>query len=274
MELNRLEEMAASIFFSGCPIEKLIFPPQVKEIGINAFTSCGRLKEIVFNEGLKYIRDGAFKNCPKLTEINFPESIKNVGLDAFVCELAREEIQDININLTTIPAGFGRAITHPGSMQTQRCVNVHVNNKNETFDFVIPDCVSATTNGYSEIVTGFNLLASDPEYCKRFHHLKWLHTAFMYASNSRFKYVCAYKTYKRTKNELAKEYLTDYQKRTADAIAMELTEKDFVDFLRLEFINLGYDEDIVKRLQEKNWTAALAYMLEEGKDSSNDALVI
>ena len=52
------------------------------------------------------------------------------------------------------------------------------------------------------------------------------------------------------------------------------SEKDFVDFLRLEFINLGYDEDIVKRLQEKNWTAALAYMLEEGKDSSNDALVI
>ena len=58
------------------------------------------------------------------------------------------------------------------------------------------------------------------------------------------------------------------------AIALELTEKDFVDFLRLEFINLGYDEDIVKRLQEQNWTAALAYMLEEGKDSSNDALVI
>ena len=96
----------------------------------------------------------------------------------------------------------------------------------------------------------------------------------MYASNSRFRCVCAYKTYKRTKNELSKEYLIDYKNRIADAIAMELTEKDFVDFLRLEFINLGYDESIVKRLQEKNWTAALAYMLEEGKDSSNDALVI
>ena len=262
--------------FSGCPIEKLIFPPQVKEIGINAFTSCGRLKEIVFNEGLKYIRDGAFKNCPKLTEVNLPESIKNVGLDAFVCEIAREKIQDININLTTIPKGLGRAIIHPGSMQTPRCVNVHVPNKNETFDFVIPDCVSATTNGYSEIVTGFNLMASDPEYCKKFHHLKWLNTAFMYASNSRFKYVCAYKTYKRTKNELAKEYLIDYQKMAADAIALELTEKDFVDFLRLEFINLGYDEDIVKRLQEQNWTAALAYMLneEKEKDSTGNTFVI
>ena len=61
----------------------------------------------------------------------------------------------------------------------------------------------------------------------------------MYASNSRFKYVCAYKTYKRTKNELAKEYLTDYQKRTADAIAMELTEKDFVDFLRIGIYQSG-----------------------------------
>lgn len=260
--------------FSGCPVKKLIFPPQVKEIGINAFYSCGELQEIIFDEGLKYIRDGAFKNCPKLTEVNLPESIKNVGLDAFVCEIEREEIQDININLTTIPAGFGRAITHPGSMQTQRCVNVHIDNENETFDFVIPDCVSAAENGYSEIVTGFNLMASDPEYCKRFHHLKWLNTAFMNASNSRFKCVCAYKTYKKTKNESAKEYLADYQKRAADAIAMELTEKDFVDFLRLEFINLGYDESIVKRLQEKNWTAALAYMLEEGKNSSNDALVI
>lgn len=262
--------------FSGCPVEKLIFPPQVKEIGISAFYSCGELKEIIFEEGLKYIREGAFKNCPKLTEVNLPESIKNVGLDAFVCEIAREKIQDININLTTIPKGLGRAIIHPGSMQTPRCVNVHVPNKNETFDFVIPDCVSATTNGYSEIVTGFNLMASDPEYCKKFHHLKWLNTAFMYASNSRFKYVCAYKTYKRTKNELAKEYLIDYQKMAADAIALELTEKDFVDFLRLEFINLGYDEDIVKRLQEQNWTAALAYMLneEKDKDSTGNTFVI
>lgn len=262
--------------FSGCPVEKLIFPPQVKEIGISAFYSCGELKEIIFEEGLKYIREGAFKNCPKLTEVNLPESIKNVGLDAFVCEIAREKIQDININLTTIPKGLGRAIIHPGSMQTPRCVNVHVPNKNETFDFVIPDCVSATTNGYSEIVTGFNLMASDPEYCKKFHHLKWLNTAFMYASNSRFKYVCAYKTYKRTKNELAKEYLIDYQKIAADAIALELTEKDFVDFLRLEFINLGYDEDIVKRLQEQNWTAALAYMLneEKEKDSTGNTFVI
>lgn len=172
--------------------------------------------------------------------------------------------------MSTIPEDFGRAFIHLGNMQTPRCINVHIDNKDGIFDFVLPDCVSAVTPGYSEIVSACNLMA-DQEYGKKFWRLK---SAFMYASNSRFKCVDAFKTYKKTKNESAKEYLSNYQKRAAKAIAMELTEKDFVDFLRLEFINLGYDEGIVKRLREQNWNIALAYMLEEGRDGSDDALVI
>ena len=259
--------------FSGCAFEKLVFPPQVKEIGINTFVSCGKLREVVFNDGLEIIRQGAFKDCPRLTEIKLPASIKRVGFDAFVCQIMREGIQDINVNMSTIPEDFGRAFTHPGNMQTPRCVNVHIDNKDGVFDFVLPDCVSAVAPGYSDIISAFNLMA-DQDYDKKFWWLKCLKTAFMYASNSRFKYVDAFKTYKRTKNEAAKEYLTDYQKRVADAIALELTEKDFVDFLKLGFISLGYDEDIVKRLQEQNWNVALAYMLEEGRDCNSDALVI
>ena len=259
--------------FSGCAFEKLVFPPQVKEIGINAFYSCSKLQEIIFEDGLKYIRGGAFKNCPKLTEITLPASIKELGPDAFLCEILREGIQDINVNMSTIPEDFGRAFTHPGNMQTPRCVNVHIDNQSGIYDFVLPDCVSAVAPGYSDIISAFNLMA-DQDYDKKFWRLKCLKTAFMYASNSRFKYVDAFKTYKRTKNEAAKEYLTDYQKRVADAIALELTEKDFVDFLKLRFISLGYDEDIVKRLQEQNWNVALAYMLEERRDSRDDALVI
>ena len=259
--------------FSGCAFEKLVFPPQVKEIGINAFYSCSKLQEIIFEDGLKYIRGGAFKNCPKLTEITLPASIKELGPDAFLCEILREGIQDINVNMSTIPEDFGRAFTHPGNMQTPRCVNVHIDNQSGIYDFVLPDCVSAVAPGYSDIISAFNLMAAQ-DYDKKFWWLKCLKTAFMYASNSRFKCVDAFKTYKRTKNEAAKEYLTDYQKRVADAIALELTEKDFVDFLKLRFISLGYDEGIVKRLQEQNWNVALAYMLEEGRDGSDDALVI
>lgn len=256
--------------FSGCSMKKLVFPPQVKEIGINAFFSCGELKEVIFNEGLETIQRGAFRGCPRLTEIHLPASIKKVGPEAFLCEVLREGIQDINVNMSTIPEDFGRAFIHPGNMQTPRCINVHIDNKDGIFDFVLPDCASAVTPGYSEIVSACNLMAGQ-EYDKKIRRLK---SAFMYASNSRFKCVDAFKTYKKTKNESAKEYLSDYQKRTAEAIAMELTEKDFVDFLRLDFINLGYDESIVKRLQEQNWNIALAYMLEEGREENNDALVI
>ena len=256
--------------FSGCSMKKLVFPPQVKEIGINAFFSCGELKEVIFNEGMETIQRGAFRGCPRLTEIHLPTSIKKVGPEAFLCEVLREGIQDINVNMSTIPEDFGRAFIHPGNMQTPRCINVHIDNKDGIFDFVLPDCASAVTPGYSEIVSACNLMVGQ-EYDKKFRRLK---SAFMYASNSRFKCVDAFKTYKKTKNESAKKYLSDYQKRTAEAIAMELTEKDFVDFLRLDFINLGYDKGIVKRLQEQNWNIALAYMLEEGREENNDALVI
>ena len=256
--------------FSGCSMKKLVFPPHVKEIGINAFFSCGELKEVIFNEGLETIQRGAFRGCPRLTEIHLPTSIKKVGPEAFLCEVLREGIQDINVNMSTIPEDFGRAFIHPGNMQTPRCINVHIDNKDGIFDFVLPDCASAVTPGYSEIVSACNLMVGQ-EYDKKFRRLK---SAFMYASNSRFKCVDAFKTYKKTKNESAKKYLSDYQKRTAEAIAMELTEKDFVDFLRLDFINLGYDKGIVKRLQEQNWNIALAYMLEEGREENNDALVI
>lgn len=257
--------------FSGCPVEKLIFPPQVKEIGISAFYSCGELKEIIFEEGLKYIREGAFKNCPKLTEVNLPESIKNVGLDAFVCEIAREKIQDININLTTIPKGLGRAIIHPGSMQTPRCVNVHIDNRNGIFDFVLPCSVSVIVGARTNII--INQMA-DCKYAKKLSGLRYLETAYMNASNSMYKYAVAYKTYKKAKNKCTKEFLLDNQKHVAKAIILEMEEKDFADFVKFDFINLKYDEDIVKCLEERNWTAALAYMLKEGKGRPEDALVI
>lgn len=267
--------------FSGCPVEKLVFPPQVKEIGMYAFFTCCELKEVIFNEGLEYIRHGAFKNCPQLTEINIPTSIKKIEMNAFVCEINRKRIQDININLTTIPEGFGHAVIHHGRIQTStpRCVNVHIDNQDGIFDFVLPDCVSAVSDEYYEIIRAFNLMADNSYnekiwYNRKIWALKHLKTAFLYASNSYLKCVDAYKTYKRTQNEVAKEYLIDYQTRSAEAIAVELTEKDFVDFMKLEFIHLGYDEDILNRLREQNWNIALAYMLDAGKKRNKEALEI
>ena len=313
--ITRIGENGNQNMFSGCAFKKIAFPPQIKEIGMRAFSLCYELEEVIFNEGLEVIQKEAFRDCPNLLEVNLPASIKKVGKEAFVCKAFPDKIQDMNINMTTIPESLGSAITCPANMHKARCVNVHIDNRNGIFDFVLPCSISAVGSAYSNIVNAFNQMADgcgydsvnlrspspdvdevsgspytssnlrtdgQPEIGRnlpsiddaRLWNLRYLKTAYMDASNPIYKYVSVYKTYKKTKNKDSKEFLIDNQKHVAKAIALEMEEKDFVDFVKLDFINLQYDADIVECLEEQNWNVALAYMLEEGKNSSNDAFVI
>lgn len=172
--------------------------------------------------------------------------------------------------MTTIPDGLAKALVYYGSLRTLRCIYVHIDNANGVYDFVLPDSITSIRNGYSEIALEFNMLA-DTEYV---HNTRRLETAFHYAASSRYECIVAYKTYLKTKHKAAKEFLEKEQYRVAAAIIEEMDEKDFVDFVKLRYINLEYDSCIMKRLQEKNWNIALAYMLEEGKRRPEDALVI
>ena len=270
---NGIEQLGADgkqLIFSGCAFERLVFPSQIKEIGVSAFYACHKLKEIVFNEGLEKIAIGAFKNCMMLREVNLPASIRELGKSAFVCIPNNRPYGDLHINMTTIPDNLVKALVYYGSLKTLRCIYVHIDNANGVYDFVLPDSITSIRNGYSKIALDFNMLANT-EYI---HNTKRLETAFHYAASSRYECVVAYKTYLKTKHKAAKEFLEKEQYRVAVAIIEELDEKDFVDFVKLRCINLEYDSCIVKRLQEKNWNIALAYMLEEGNGKTQDALVI
>lgn len=270
---NGIEQLGADgkqLIFSGCAFERLVFPSQIKEIGVSAFYACHKLKEIVFNEGLEKIVIGAFKNCMMLREVNLPASIRELGKSAFVCIPNNRPYRDLHINMTTIPDNLVKALVYYGSLKTLRCIYVHIDNANGVYDFVLPDSITSIRNGYSKIALDFNMLANT-EYI---HNTKRLETAFHYAASSRYECIVAYKTYLKTKHKAAKEFLEKEQYRVAAAIIEELDEKDFVDFVKLRCINLEYDSCIMKRLQEKNWNIALAYMLEEGNGKTKDALVI
>lgn len=270
---NGIEQLGADgkqLIFSGCAFERLVFPSQIKEIGVSAFYACHKLKEIVFNEGLEKIAIGAFKNCMMLREVNLPASIRELGKSAFVCIPNNRPYGDLHINMTTIPDNLVKALVYYGSLKTLRCIYVHIDNANGVYDFVLPDSITSIRNGYSKIALDFNMLANT-EYI---HNTKRLETAFHYAASSRYECIVAYKTYLKTKHKAAKEFLEKEQYRVAAAIIEELDEKDFVDFVKLRCINLEYDSCIMKRLQEKNWNIALAYMLEEGNGKTKDALVI
>ena len=284
--ITRIGENGNQNMFSGCAFKKIAFPPQIKEIGMRAFSLCYELEEVIFNEGLEVIQKEAFRDCPNLLEVNLPASIKKVGKEAFVCKAFPDKIQDMNINMTTIPESLGSAITCPANMHKARCVNVHIDNRNGIFDFVLPCSISAVGSAYSNIVNAFNQMADGCGYDSvnlrspspdvdevsgspytssnlrtdgqseigrnlpsiddaRLWNLRYLKTAYMDASNPIYKYVSVYKTYKKTKNKDSKEFLIDNQKHVAKAIALEMEEKDFVDFVKLDFINLQYDADIV-----------------------------
>ena len=268
-----IEQLGADgkqLIFSGCAFERLVFPSQIKEIGVSAFYACHKLKEIVFNEGLEKIAIGAFKNCMMLREVNLPASIRELGKSAFVCIPNNRPYVDLHINMTTIPDNLVKALVYCGSLKTLRCIYVHIDNANGVHDFVLPDSITSIRNGYSEIALEFNMLA-DTQYM---HNTRRLETAFHYAASSRYECIVAYKTYLKTKHKAAKEFLEKEQYRVAAAIIEELDEKDFVNFVKLRCINLEYDSCIMKRLQEKNWNIALAYMLEEGNGRPENALVI
>lgn len=228
-----VERIRKQAFF-GSKISKVVFPDSLVRLQNEAFYGCENLKEIDFGNGIEQIGGAEnkhiFSGCP-VEKLIFPPQVKEIG----------------------------------------RCVNVHIDNRNGIFDFVLPCSVSVIVGARTNII--INQMA-DCKYAKKLSGLRYLETAYMNASNSMYKYAVAYKTYKKAKNKCTKEFLLDNQKHVAKAIILEMEEKDFADFVKFDFINLKYDEDIVKCLEERNWTAALAYMLKEGKGRPEDALVI
>ena len=101
-------EFIADAAFSGCKIEKIFFPPSLKNIRPYAFSEVFTLNNLVLPEGMekidslafadffslesitiqnsvKTIGECAFKNCEHLKSIRLPEGIKRIERCTFDC---------------------------------------------------------------------------------------------------------------------------------------------------------------------------------------------
>ena len=72
----------------GCPIEEIVIPKSVEEIGAAAFAGCDVLSRVVFMEpsSLKRIGGSAFSGMgcwPCITEVFIPDSVEEIGQSAF-----------------------------------------------------------------------------------------------------------------------------------------------------------------------------------------------
>lgn len=88
--------------FSGCAIQELILPAQVKRIGAEAFLD-NKIKKLVLPNGLEKIASNAFFGNSELTEVYIPDSVKYIGEYAFA------NVKKIHINKYV--TGLANAIT-------------------------------------------------------------------------------------------------------------------------------------------------------------------
>ena len=235
--LERIGENGCKNIFAGCAISKLVLPPQIKKIGICAFYCCFKLTDLVLNEGLEEIGAGAFIYCKSLTQVALPESI--------------------NVYTSSIPKDFIFGFVKQGiSSDAKTSICVHLKNQTENFKFVLPDAIRLNSD-YSRINFALNNFANHPELSK-----KVLNEGFLMASNAKSVDITAYKTYKLTKGQRAKEFIRDNSDDIAFSFARMMPEKDFVDFVKLDFVKLKYSEKLAEQLRKNEWTTGMAYMLE------------
>ena len=76
-------EVIADAAFSGCKIEKIFFPPSLKNIRPYAFSEVFSLKNLVLPEGMEKIDSLAFADFFSLESISIPNSVRTIGEYAF-----------------------------------------------------------------------------------------------------------------------------------------------------------------------------------------------
>ncbi|EAY15595.1 surface antigen BspA-like [Trichomonas vaginalis G3] len=71
--------------FTKSAITTITFPPSIKMISANAFSSCGKLQTIKFSgdNNIENIADFAFKDCVNLTSFDFGSKLTKIGKLAF-----------------------------------------------------------------------------------------------------------------------------------------------------------------------------------------------
>lgn len=266
--LERIGENGCQNMFAGCAISKLVLPPQIKKIGIAAFCCCHKLTELVLNDGLEEIETGAFVYCNRLMQVTLPKSIKKIGKSAFAWPTTPDGVYaDIKMQISSIPKDFIFGFVEQDvSSDAKTSICVHLKNQTEDFKFVLPDAIRPNSN-YSKMNFALNDFANHPESSK-----KVLNEGFLMASNARSVDITAYKTYKLTKGQRAKEFIRDNSDDIAFSLAKMMPEEDFVDFVKLDFVKLKYNAKLMELLRKNEWTTGIAYMLEATESEKKSEL--
>ena len=84
VEITGNIKIISSNAFRGCKgLKEIIFPSELKEIGVNAFNNCDSLVKVEIPDSVTLIDNCAFFGCGNLETVIFPKSLKEIGSQAF-----------------------------------------------------------------------------------------------------------------------------------------------------------------------------------------------
>lgn len=70
-------------FYNCKNLVTISLPPNLPNVGMNAFLQCSSLESVEMPIGIESIGNGAFSACSSLTEIVIPEGVTSIGNEAF-----------------------------------------------------------------------------------------------------------------------------------------------------------------------------------------------
>lgn len=254
---NGIKKIDGAMAFAFSSIAKLEIPPQVKTIDDGAFYYCDNLKEVKFNEGLQEIGDDAFSRCDLIKNLDFPETLSYIGNRAFHPGIIRTE--DIMVNLKSIPRNFIAAFVKAERFSETICINVHVDNAANVFDFVLPEYMSH--HGFLTVSAAFDMLPDKKA-------AETLNEAYIFAVSTTSRSIAAFKAYRKTRDEKIKKEIQENYLLTALSIIAFMNEDDFIDFMKL--VEVRYNTRILNRLQKKGWLPSVSYILQNAKETEKE----
>ena len=254
---NGIDEIDGAMAFAYCSITKLEIPSQIKTIGDGAFYNCDKLKEVKFNEGLQKVGNDAFFGCDLIKNLDFPETLSDIGNHAFHPGIIRTE--DITVNLKSMPRNFIAAFVKAENFSGTICINVHVDNAADVFDFVIPEYMSH--HGFLTTATAFDMLPDKKA-------VETLNEAYLFAQSTTIRSIAAFKAYRKTRDKKIRKEIQKNYLLTALSIITFTNEDDFMDFLKL--VEVRYNKRILNGLQKKGWLPSVSYILQNIKETEKE----
>lgn len=260
--------------FSGTSIEKIVLPESVDVIKARAFWGskisdiefhnnsiyikdeafayCQNLSKIVLPEKIKYLGNGAFKNCKNLKQISIPSSIR-LASDALI------NFDEITIEGDEIPENFIHAVSTNMAASYGSCTVIHFNNGKSM-------CIPKYMSKYNieTISAKISGTVSEINEHDMFH-------LFVYSKAGMDKYLTALLTYivNGDSDEFTKKYLRKSCSKFIDIFAKSDKEEMFVYFIKMGFLTKKTKEKAIALAQRKNWTIALAYLLDSTNCNTN-----